>query len=139
MPKTKTFTHPIQIAHIDERGYETVEALAGKGDLFTIVPSSILARLGITPDEKMEFALPDGGLMERDMAHAWIKIDGRKVPTIVIFDADAAQPILGDYTLDGLGLKIDEPNAQLIERPYMFAATPIAVAPIKPPAKQEAR
>lgn len=114
-------------------------ALVNAGALFTIIPSSTLTRLGITPFDTRAYILPDGNRLKRTIGYALANINGHEAETIVEFGADDAQPLLGSYTLEGLGLEVDEANSQIVERPYMFAATPIAVDPIKPPAKQESR
>ena len=126
----KTFPHPIQISDIDGRSCETMTALVNAGAFFTTIPADTLARLGITPTDKMEFELPDGSLMCRDMAHAWVIVGRHKVPTTVVFDQNGAQPRLGEHTLEGLGLEVDEAKSRLTETPYFFAVTPIAVEPM---------
>lgn len=122
----KTFPQSIEISDIDGRSRETIDALVNAGAFFTAIPADTLARLGITPFDKRAFILPDGSRAERKIGYALAKINGREVRTIVTFGDEGAQPLLGKYTLEGLGLEVDEPNARLVKTPYLFAPSLIA-------------
>ena len=123
----KTFTQPIQISDIDGRSSETIDALVNAGAFFTTIPADTLTRLGITPTNKRKYVRAGGSRIERDTASAWVIVGESKVPTTIFFGANDAQPMLGEHTLEGLGLEVDEPNAQLVEMQYLFAASPIAI------------
>ena len=94
---------------------ETVETLVDAGTLFTIIPRSTLAGLGISPAWRRTLALADGREREFDMAHAAVRLDGVTVTTIVIFGEEGVAPLLGSYTLTGFGLEVDPSGRRLVE------------------------
>ena len=118
------FNQDIEIGNLDAKNFERVDALVDTGAFFTILPASILMRLEVEPTDRMEFILADGSRMERDIGHAWIRIDERQAPTIVVFGNEEATPLLGAYSLEGLRLGVDAVNARLIDTPVL----PMAMA-----------
>lgn len=118
------FNQDIEIGNLDAKNFERVDALVDTGAFFTILPASVLTRLGVEPTDRMEFILADGSRMERDIGHAWIRIDKRQAPTIVVFGNEEAMPLLGAYSLEGLRLGVDAVNARLIDTPVL----PMAMA-----------
>ena len=75
--------------------FETVETLVDAGAVYTMIPRSILAGLGISPGWRRTLALADGREREFDMAHAAVRLDGATSSTIVIFGEDGVAPSLG--------------------------------------------
>ena len=106
---------PIEIGDLQASNFETVETLVDEGTTFTMIPRSILARLGISPDRRRTFALADGREREFDMAHAAVRLDGVTSSTIVIFGEESVEPLLGAYTLASLGLAVDPSGKRLVE------------------------
>ena len=49
------------------------------------------------------------------MAETRARLNGATVTTIVIFGEDGAAPLLGAYTLEGLGLAVDPSGQRLVE------------------------
>lgn len=113
------FSQAIEIGDARGRNYEAVEALADTGAYYTIIPSSVLTRLGIAPFDKKVFILADESRLEMDIGYAMAKIGAREVRTIVVFGADDAQPLLGAYTLEELRLGADVTNRRLIYTPRL--------------------
>ena len=113
------FNQALEISGVDGRSYEVVEALVDTGASYTSIPAPILTRLGIRPAAKKTFNLADGRRRELDIGYALLRIRGREVRAIVVFGADGAQPLLGAYTLEALGLGVDVANGRLIETPYL--------------------
>ena len=105
----------IEIGDLQASTFETVETLVDTGTTFTMIPRSILARLGIIPDRRRTFALADGREREFDMAHAAVRLDGVTSSTIVIFGEEGVAPLLGAYTLASLGLAVDPSGKRLVE------------------------
>ena len=109
------FRVPIEIGDLQASKFETVEALVDTGATYTMIPRSILARLGISPVRRRTFALADGREREFDMAETRARLNGATAATIVIFGEDGVAPLLGAYTLEGLGLAVDSSGQRLVE------------------------
>ena len=90
---------------------------ARHGSFYTHLPESLLRDIGLTPTEVQRFELADGSVVERGIAEARAAINGRNVTTIVAFSADDVEPLLGAYTLEGLGLTVDPVNETLRPAP----------------------
>ena len=109
------FRVPIEIGDPAGSEFETVEAVVDTGATYTMMPGSVLTRLGIVPYRRRTFALADGRRREFDMARATVRMDGEEVSTIVIFGDERIAPLLGAYTLEGLGLSVDPAGQRLVE------------------------
>ena len=109
------FRIPIEIGDFAGGRFETADALVDTGATYTMMPRSMLTRLGIAPGWRRTFALADGREREFDMAETRARLDGATVTTIVIFGEDGATPLLGAYTLEGLGLAVDPAGQRLVE------------------------
>lgn len=109
------FRIPIEIGDLQASRFETVDTLVDTGATYTMIPRSTLAGLGITPDWRRSFTLADGREREFDMAETRARLDGATVTTIVIFGEEGVTPLLGAYTLEGLGLAVDPSGQRLIE------------------------
>ena len=84
------------------------------GASYSILPASMLRRLGIEPYGAISLTLADGSVKEYELGHATAKIDGNSAPTTVVFGEDDMRvPLLGAYTLEGLALKVNPLDGQL--------------------------
>ena len=86
-----------------ERSLE-IDALVDTGASYTVVPATVLARLGVESIDTIRLALADGRPVEYEMGQAVATVDGRSIATLVLFGEDGARPLLGAYTLEGLRL-----------------------------------
>ena len=109
-----TLTIPVEIGSWDRTEFETVDALVDSGATYTFIPTSLLTKLGVIPSESMVLEMADGTVIEREMAWAYVRLDGRLAPTIVVFADDNAAPLLGAFTLEAFRLGIDPVNARLM-------------------------
>ena len=109
------FRVPIEIGDLQASRFETVEALVDTGASYTMIPRSLLARLGISPGWQRTFALADGRERLFDMAESRARLGGMTVTTIVIFGEESVAPLLGAYTLEGFGLAVDPSGGRLVE------------------------
>lgn len=96
-----------------ERSLE-VDALVDTGASYTIVPATLLKRLGVEPIDKIRLSLADGRPVEYDIGRAVATVNGRTEATLVVFGEDGARPLLGAYTLEGLRLAVDPVSARLV-------------------------
>ncbi|MCY3818074.1 MAG: aspartyl protease family protein [Gammaproteobacteria bacterium] len=109
-----TFTVPIQVADPEGHQYETVEAMVDSGATYTVLPASVLERLGVVPHGVRSFVLADGSRVERGFGRTWIRLEGQEEISPVVFWDEGAQPLLGAVTLEIFSLGIDPVNGRLI-------------------------
>ena len=108
------FNWPIRLDSMDGQQSLEIEAMVDTGASYTIVPTNRLRDLGITPIDKISLVLADGRPVEYDIGEARATINGRSIPTLVVFGEDNARALLGAYTLEGLRLAVDPTNSRLI-------------------------
>ena len=106
-----TFYVKIDVGDIDGERFEQMDALVDTGAMTTVIPASILRRLGVAPTKSQVFDHADGYEVDLDMAEAKIKVDGKETITWVIFGEETGGTLLGAYTLAGVFLGVD-PYAQ---------------------------
>ena len=92
-----------------------VSALVDTGAFYTLLPSNILAELGITPTRTRTFNVADGRSVEMPFGEAMVEYGGEEVSTYVVFGPDNARPLLGAYTLEALALQVDPLRGELIQ------------------------
>ena len=109
-----TFTEVLGVGSSDRQRFEPVEALVDTGATYTMLPSSLLRDLGITPIETRTFILTDGQSIQRDIGEAVVQIGDRALTTLVVFADDEAMPLLGAFTLEGFSLAPDPVRQQLV-------------------------
>lgn len=108
---------PIEIADCNGGEFKWFDAIVDTGAAYTMLPSSALASLGVVPEQSRVFALADGGRRRFEIAEARLRYDDLTVTTIVAFNAEDTEPLLGAYTLEGLGLAVDSLGEELVELP----------------------
>ena len=109
-----TFTRPLRITGMDGGRSVDVEATVDTGALYTMLPATTLRELGVEPIGSRTFLIADGSSVALEVGQAWATIDGESVTTLVAFGEDSAPPVLGRYTLDGLGLAVDPIKQRLV-------------------------
>ena len=95
--------------------YETVNALVDSGATYTMLPQSLLRKLGVEPLESRTFRVADDRHTQRGFGQTWIKIDGRPIVCPVVFSEDNSMPLLGAVTLEIFALGIDPARGRLID------------------------
>ncbi|MDD9961147.1 MAG: aspartyl protease family protein [Gammaproteobacteria bacterium] len=109
-----TFTIPLEVAGPERRHYETIDALVDSGATYTVLPASVLERLGVVPHSSRRFVLADGSRVERGFGRTWMRLDGREDLSPVVFWDESARPLLGAVTLEIFSLGIDLVNGRLM-------------------------
>ena len=84
----------------------TVDALAGTGTSFAVLPASALEGIGVEPTRRVTFRLPDGSQKLGYVADARITIEGVTGPSPVVFGPEDTPAKVGDLTLSALLLDI---------------------------------
>ena len=109
-----TFTVEIEVGDSLGSQFETVEALVDTGATYTMIPASVLNRLGVVPVAQMNFILADGQRIERDVGEASLRILGSSFHSPIVFANEDSNVLLGAVTLQIFGLGVDSLNECLI-------------------------
>lgn len=119
------FTVAIEVGDIEGERFETVDALVDTGASHTVIPASLLKQLGVEPHDKHPFLLADGRSVQRDVGRTWVKVDGHREMTIVVFGDEGTVALLGAVTLEEMRLGVDAVGKKLISVPgYLMRAAP---------------
>ena len=86
---------------------EEVNCLVDSGAIYSLIPGSILRKLGIKPHSTREFVLANGDVIQRRLATATFEYEGRRGDSMVIVGERGDDPLLGATTLEGFGLVLD--------------------------------
>lgn len=92
-----------------------VRALVSTRAFNSMMPASLLRRLGVTPTERRKYALADNSEVEWELGEACINIDGTEWHCHVIFGPED-QYLLGATTLEIFGLMVDPVAGELVPR-----------------------
>ena len=106
-----TFDWPLRITAADGRRSRDLRATVDTGAAYTALPARLLRELGVEPTARRTLLLADGRRIDVEIGEARATVNGESVTTLVVFGEDDAPPLLGAYTLEGLGLAVD-PLAQ---------------------------
>ena len=109
-----TFSVIIEVGNLQGGTCEELEAMPDTGATPTVIPASVLRRLGITPTQRKIFEYANGNQVELDMAPAIVRVEGEETITWVIFGEEGGGALLGAYTLEGMFLGVDPYDQSLI-------------------------
>jgi len=98
-----------------------VEFLIDSGAIYSVVPSDILTKLGITALTKEEFRLANGEKITRQRGIALFKYGNKIGGSDVIFGEPGDSNLLGAFTLESLGLALDPLKRELKPLPMILA------------------
>ena len=112
------FSVRVEVGDPEGSRFERVEALVDTGATFTILPASILHRLGVEPHERGSFELADGSLREFSIGETRVQLDGEQINSPVVFGDETIEPILSAVTLEVLGRAVDPATRRLIRVPW---------------------
>lgn len=109
-----TFHVTIDVAPLDGRSWRPVEVLVDTGATYTKVPRDLLGALGIIPRDHAQARGATGQVIQRDIGHAMIRLEGRETPNPISFGEPGEDPLLGSITLESSSLAVDPVNRRLI-------------------------
>ena len=66
----------------------------------------------------------DGRKARWKVGEVRLDLNGRLVTTLMLFGKRGTQPLLGAYSLDGLGLSVDSRHRRLVPMPVVIVAIP---------------
>lgn len=97
--------------------------LVDTGATYSVIPSSVLKKLAIKPDEKREFTLANGQKISRKLGGARFEYNGHKGHAPVIFGQKSDSTIIGVTALEAMGFAIDPLKRELIPLPMILGRT----------------
>ena len=90
MRDLSAFNWPIRLDSIDGKQSLEIEAMVDTRVSYTIVPANLPRDLGVLPIDKINLVLADGRSVQYDMGEPRATINGRSIPTLVVFGNDDA-------------------------------------------------
>jgi len=99
----------------------SLEFLVDSGAVYSVVPATVLKKLGIKPISEQIFRLADGSKITRKKGVAFFKYGERVGGADVIFGEKGDSQLLGAFTLEALGLGLDPLKRELTELPMVLA------------------
>ena len=104
----------IEVGNLRGGAMVELDTVVDTGAADSVMPSGVLAELGIFPDEEISCTLADGSTVDWGYGSAMIRIDGRQWPCPVIFGPDDLESfLLGATTLEIFKLTVDPVNNRL--------------------------
>ena len=107
----------------------TVDCLVDTGAAYSQLPRSLLASIGIEPFDDRRFVMADGRQGTCQVGKADFFLNGRQTPSLVVFGEEAAPPLLGAMTLEGLGFGVDPLSRRLVPIDLPLASDPLRFPP----------
>jgi clan AA aspartic protease len=98
-----------------------IKMLVDSGAGFSMVPRTVLQKLGIKPRSTRSFLLADGTDVERHLSEAKFEFQNESATSPVIFGEPDDAALLGMVTLETLGLILDPFHRQLRPLPMLLA------------------
>lgn len=108
------FTVDMEIGDGARGRWTEFDALVDTGASITAVPGSTLRALGVEPLMRQTFRFAQGELRCVDVGQTWVRVDGREVVTLVLFNDEGTPPLLGALALESLFLGVDPVGKRLI-------------------------
>jgi len=103
------------LPQIGARRGAVLQALVDTGATLSMVPETMLRRLGIRPTDRVAVRLANGRVVKRSVGEARFRIDGKVVPSLVIFGKPGDATVIGLVVLESLGLVVDTRKGKLVK------------------------
>lgn len=97
--------------------------LVDSGAVYSVVPKTILRRLGVKPHSKKSFTLADGTQITRQVGDLIFKFDGQQGASPVIFGEKGDSMLIGTVSLEALGLILDPIRRELRPLPMVLGSS----------------
>lgn len=97
--------------------------LVDSGAVYSVVPATLLHKLGIKAHSKRVFTLADGTEITRQIGDVTFRTDGRQGAAPVIFGEEGDSTLLGVVSLEALGMILDPMRRELRPLPMVLAPT----------------
>lgn len=103
-----------------KRGID-VTFLVDSGAIYSVIPATLLRKLGVKPHSKRNFILADGSEVTRKIGDVLFRLDGRQGAAPVIFGEKEDSTLLGSVSLGALGWALDPLKRELRPLPMVLA------------------
>ena len=115
------FSVPLTVIGTDGAGSATVAALVDTGAVHTLLPSNVLAGLGITPTGQMDIRTADNRISVIATGDAVLEVEGVRDEVKIMFGAPGGMTLPGASTLERLEFGVDPVRERLIPGPLLRA------------------
>ena len=109
----RTIVGVAHLARPDDRR-DLPDVMVDTGSEYNWLPRSLLEELGVRPERVDRFRTADGRVLTRDIGFAILYAGGRSTPTIVAFAEAGDMVLLGARGLEGLNMRVDLVNRELV-------------------------
>ena len=99
-----------------------ITLLVDSGAIYSVVPKSVLRKLGVKPHSKKTFTLADGSQITRDVGDVIFRFDGQQGASPVIFGQKGDSALFGTVSLEALGFMLDPIRRELRPLPLVLGA-----------------
>ena len=101
--------------------YVEGEFLVDTGAHYTVIPKTMVKKLGLKQSFVQKFSLADGRIMKRKIGAATIKYKNMELPAPVVIGEKEDSALLGVTTLEAFGLMIDPFSREIYKSKLMLA------------------
>jgi clan AA aspartic protease len=106
--------HVIVDAELAGKRRERVRMLVDTGATYTVLPSDLVKRLGITPaPRRLKVRLADGRGKSMRVGTVFVRLLGREAAETALIGSRGVEPLLGVEALEALGLAVDPASRTL--------------------------
>ena len=109
-----TVTVTIEVGDLQGHQFREVPTEVDTGATYSAIPRTVLEELGVRVMDTLPTKLADGSEAPADMGYALLRVQGRELPTIVLFAEEREPALLGVTTLELARLGVDPLNGELI-------------------------
>ena len=107
------FYVPVEVGSPNSQSTVTVEAMVDTGAIYSMMPASLLLKMGLAPGEVITFDVASGEQIDYPTNWATFLVDGRQGMARVIFGPEG-EFLLGATTLEDLRLMVDPVDRRLV-------------------------
>lgn len=111
-----------QITLVGEQASETLEGMVDTGAHFTVIPTSVLERLGVERTGQIPVQFANGDVAEWSLGEAQAELDGVRRPILVLIGEEDAPALIGAHTLEAFLLDIDVVEKKLVPKRALLMA-----------------
>ena len=108
-----TFNIEIGIGDPSRVRWRTLNALVDTGASITAAPGSVLRELGVAPSMRQNFRSAHGESREMDVGQTWVRVEGKEIITLVLFNDEGTTPLLGALALEAVFMVVDPVGQRL--------------------------
>ena len=90
-----------------------VELVVDTGATYTVLPRTLLERLGVSPMRSVRLRLADGRVVERPLGEVGIEVEGHYASATPVVFGEEGVYLLGSVTMEELGLAPDPVEKRL--------------------------